>query len=276
VAKPKVLVVDDDAMLSSTLGKILFMNGFEVATALNVPDALKLIMSDKFDVLLSDLHMPGAGDGLTVVSAMRHANPHAVTLLLSAFPEMNAAAQAILLQADEILVKPMNIEMLLDVIRQRMATGPQHSREVESVAKILERSVEQTIEDWFEQVETEAKLMAVPMSREMRCAHLPQMFRDLVIRLQSSAALGTNEVRSVAAAEHGAVRRQQGYSAAMMVEESRRLQVSIFRTLQKNLANIDFSLVLVGVMDIADEVDSQLSQAMDGYLSESLVDALPA
>jgi hypothetical protein len=72
------------------------------------------------------------------------------------------------------------------------------------------------------------------------------------------------------------VRRQQGYSAAMMVEESRRLQVSIFRTLQKNLANIDFSLVLVGVMDIADEVDSQLSQAMDGYLSESLVDALPA
>ncbi len=276
VAKPKVLVVDDDVTLSSTLGKILTMNGFEVSLALNVPDALKLILSEKFDVLLSDLHMPGAGDGLTVVSAMRHANPHAVTLLLSAFPEMNAAAQAILLQADEILVKPMNVPMLLDVIRQRMATGPQRSRAVESVATILERSVGTTIEDWFTQVEAESKLMAVPMSRELRCAHLPQVFRDLVIRLQASAALGTHGLPSVAAAAHGVLRRQQGYSAAMMVEESRRLQVSIFRTLQKNLASIDFSLVLIGVMEIADEVDSQLSQAMESYLAESLVDALPA
>jgi hypothetical protein len=39
-----------------------------------------------------------------VVSAMRHVNPSAVTLLLSAFPQIEAAAQAILLQADEILV----------------------------------------------------------------------------------------------------------------------------------------------------------------------------
>jgi CheY-like chemotaxis protein len=41
---------------------------------------LNLINSQVFDVLLSDLHMPGAGDGLTVVSAMRHANPKAVTM----------------------------------------------------------------------------------------------------------------------------------------------------------------------------------------------------
>ena len=57
--------------------------------------------------------MPGAGDGLTVVSAMRHANPKAVTLLLSAFPEMTAAAQAILRQADEILVKPIDLVSLI-------------------------------------------------------------------------------------------------------------------------------------------------------------------
>jgi len=62
----------------------------------------------------------------------------------------------------------------------------------------------------------------------------------------------------------------------MMVEESRILQVSIFNTLQKNLASIDFSVVLIGVMTIADEIDSQLSQAMKSYLAESIVDALPA
>jgi YesN/AraC family two-component response regulator len=46
----------------------------------------KHINSILFDVLLTDLHMPGAGDGLTVVSAMRHSNPKAVTMVLSAFP----------------------------------------------------------------------------------------------------------------------------------------------------------------------------------------------
>ena len=57
----------------------------------------------------------------------------------------------------------------------------------------------------------------------------------------------------------------QGYTAAMMVEESRLLQVCIFQTLQNNLASIDFSVLLIGVMTIADEVDSQLSQAMTSY-----------
>ena len=62
----------------------------------------------------------------------------------------------------------------------------------------------------------------------------------------------------------------------MMVEESRMLQVCIFNTLQKNLATIDFSVVLLGVMTIADEIDFQLSQAMDSYIAKSVADALPA
>jgi hypothetical protein len=44
----------------------------------------------------------------------------------------------------------------------------------------------------------------------------------------------------------------------MLVEESRMLQVSIFQTLQNNLTSIDFSVLLIGVMTIADEVDSRL------------------
>lgn len=62
----------------------------------------------------------------------------------------------------------------------------------------------------------------------------------------------------------------------MMVEESRILQVTIFQTLQKNLHSIDFSILLLGVMTIADEVDSQLSQAMACYIAESKLDSLAA
>jgi ActR/RegA family two-component response regulator len=276
MALAKVLLVDDDKVLRYTLSIILEKHDFDVTIAATVSEALQKISSETFDVLLSDLHMPGAGDGLTVVSAMRHANPKAVTLLLSSFPAMNAAAQAILLQADEILVKPMDVETLMNVIKQRLAIGPPRSRVVESVAAILERSAESTIQDWFELVQMEEKLMAIPLSFELRCGHLTQVFRDLVYRLRASKQLGTKELLSASARDHGVTRRKQGYTAAMMVEESRILQVSIFKTLQSNLANIDFSVVLIGVMTIADEVDSQLGQAMDSYIEESIGDALPA
>jgi YesN/AraC family two-component response regulator len=270
------LVVDDNEAIRVSLCAILQKHNFEVVGAADVSEAIKFIGSQKFDVLVSDLHMPGAGDGLTVVSAMRHANPSAVTLLLSAFPEMNAAANAILMQADEILVKPMNVSDLIAAITQRLAKGPLHKRKVETLAMILERTTEAGIADWYELVEKDDSLQTVPLSREERCGHLPQVFRDLARRLQTFEPLGTKDLKSEAASAHGMDRRKKGYSAAMMVEESRILQVTIFHTLQKNLGSIDFSVLLLGVMTIADEVDSQLSQAMKSYIAESVVDALPA
>ena len=276
MASATILLVDDDEVLRHTLAAVLQEHGFEVTTAASVPEALKLISAGSYDVLLSDLHMPGRGDGLTVVSAMRHANPNAVTMLFSAFPEMGAAAQAILLQADQILVKPMNIPALIEAIEQRLAAGASPSRVIESVATILEYSIPSTVDAWFERVEKEKKLTVIAMGREQRVGHLPKVLLDLVNRLRSFKSLGSHELISVAAQQHGRLRRQQGYSAAMMVEESRILQVSIFETLQKNLASIDFSILLNGVMTIADEVDSQLSQAMDSYMEESLLGATPA
>jgi CheY-like chemotaxis protein len=258
------------------LAAVLEKHGYEVTTAASVPEALKLISSGSYDVLLSDLHMPGKGDGLTVVSAMRHANPKAITILLSAFPEMDAAAQAILLHTDQILIKPINIPALIEAIEQRLASEPPPSRVIESVATILESSVQSTVDAWFERVEKDKKLTAIAMSHELRVGHISKILIDLVHRLRAFKALGCKELVSVAAEKHGRLRCQQGYSAAMLVEESRMLQVSIFETLQKSLACIDFSILLNAVMTIADEVDSQLSQAMDSYMEESLLEATPA
>jgi DNA-binding response OmpR family regulator len=276
MGRTKVLLVDDDEVVRLTLGTMMREQGFAITTAANVSEALKLISSEIYDVLLTDLHMPGAGDGLTVVSAMRHSNPKAVTMLLSAFPEMDAAAHAILMQTDQILVKPMKVMALVEAIKQRLAIGPPLARAVETVAAILERAAQTTIQAWFARIQTDPKVMSVPLTYDKRCGHLPQVFRDLVSRLGSSKPIGSKEQVSAAATEHGLNRRRQGYTAAMMVEESRMLQVTIFETLQNNLASIDFSVLLIGVMTIADEIDSQLSQAMDSYIAESVEDTLPA
>jgi DNA-binding response OmpR family regulator len=272
----KILLVDDDDLVRLMMDEVLQAQGFDVTTAGNVSDALKLISSNVYDVLLSDLHMPGAGDGLTVVSAMRHANPKAVTMILSAFPEMDVASHTIMLQADQVLVKPMDVTALVKAIKERLAIGPPPARLVETVATILERTTEITIKEWFAYIQNDKKVMAVPLTFDQRTCHLPQLFRELVHRLRSFKAIGSTELVSPAAAEHGLNRRKQGYTAAMLVEESRMLQVSVFHTLQQNLALIDFSILLTEVMTIADEIDSQLSQAMTSYIAESVSDGLAA
>jgi len=271
----RVLVVDDDATVRTMIKMVLEIRGFHVTETAGVAEALKYISSEKFDVLLSDLHMPGAGDGLTVVSAMRHANPQAATLLLSAFPAMDAAARAILMQPDRIMVKPVDVDLLVETIQHHLDQGPALPHVVESVATILERTAGTCIHNWLIRIHQEDAIMAIPMSDEFRSAHLPQLFSDLVICLRAFKPLGTKEPGSSVASKHGATRWRQGYTAAMLVEESRMLQVSIFQTLQENLATIDFSVLLISVMSIADEVDAQLSQAMSGYIAASSEHSMP-
>jgi len=277
MAATKILLVDDDEMLNTIMRSLLEREGFDITVASNVADALKLISSVPYDVLLSDLHMPGAADGLTVISAMRYLNPKAIALLLTSFPEMDAAAQAMFRQADEVMIKRTDPTETVDAIKRRIACGTNYFQpKTESVATILERAAPSCIEDWLMQAQTDSKLSLVPLTPEQRCSHLPQVFRDLVARLRVALPLGSTGPLSEFAANHGLTRRRQGYSAAMMVEESRILQVCIFHTLQRNLATIDFSVLLTQVMTIADEVDSQLRQAMECYVEESRTDLLPA
>jgi hypothetical protein len=145
----------------------------------------------------------------------------------------------------------------------------------DNVANVLERETDETIDNWYSCVEKENDLITVALSREQRCAHLPEMFRDIVTRLRSPLPLGTRALTSDAAHDHGCLRREQGYTAAMMVEESRMLQVSIFQTLQLHVKDEMPDELLLDVMAIADEVDSQLAQAMTSYISEANQDSKP-
>jgi DNA-binding response OmpR family regulator len=267
-AKPTILLVDDDEAVRESLSDVLKFSQFDVKTASNVAEAIHLIDTEIFDVLLSDLHLPGAGDGFTIVSAMRHRHPDAVTLLFTGFPALKEAMDAILLQADEIMVKPMPIPDLLSLIRGKLENrGSRRPSNTERVASILERESETTISEWLSRVEKDDELNFLILSHDDRTGHLPLLIRELVHRLRIPRSLGTKQV-SEGAVEHGKVRRSQGYTIPMIIEESRMLQVSIFHTLQSNLNVVDFSLLLIDVMTIADEVDSQLKQTIMSF-SES-------
>jgi ActR/RegA family two-component response regulator len=268
--KPKVLIVDDDPAVLDMLQQGLERDGFDVVASSSVRDAIKQIAGQTFDVLLSDLHMPQAGDGFTVVSAMRHTHPNALTLVLSGYPALDEAMSAILSQADEVLVKPLEISTIRKLIRDRLADPQSRDRnKIESVATILERESEQTIANWLALVERDQELNCITLTRQERTGHLPKLIRDLIMRLRLD--VGSAAPLSIAARDHGEMRCKQGYTAPMLVEESRIFQVSIFSTLQRNLIHLDFSKVLTNVVTIADEVDSQLKQAMRSFITPTEV-----
>jgi hypothetical protein len=148
-------------------------------------------------------------------------------------------------------------------------------KKTDTVADVLEAETKATIADWLSRVNAEADIIGVPLTAAVRTAHLPDMFRDLVVRLRNPLPLGTRALISDAAYDHGVSRREQGYTPAMMVEESRMLQVAIFHTLQLNLKKLNPAVLLPDVMAIADEVDSQLAQAMTSYIKEAGVDGTP-
>src|SRR5260370_23048780 len=84
--KPRVLFVDDEESIRLTLGLYLESEGMAVTTAATVPEALKLITQQSFDVLIADLNGGQSGDGFTLVSAMRKTQPDAVTFLFARYP----------------------------------------------------------------------------------------------------------------------------------------------------------------------------------------------
>ena len=268
MTKHRVLLVDDNEDIREIFQEGLEKRGFEVVPSANVSEALKLIVNEHFDVLLSDLHMPDPGDGFTVVSAMRHTHPMAVTVVMSGYPALQESMNAILSEADEVLAKPVVPSDIFKVIEKQLAhRSPRVLAKKERVAVILQRDADYTIRNWLSRVESNAELSAIPLNFTQRTGHLPLILGDLVRRLR----LAPNSPVSVSesAQEHGRVRREQGYTVPMMVEESRNLRVSIFNTLQNNLGTADFSTLLLDVMTIADEVYSQLKQSLIGH-GESL------
>jgi DNA-binding response OmpR family regulator len=265
----KVLLVDDDDAVRAMMNATLERKGFDVVAVASVPDALRHITTESFDVLITDLHMPNAGDGFAVVTAMRHSQPDALTLLVSGYPDVQSAMAAILLEADEIIVKPFEVGRLAELVREKMNTRKPAARLAkERVGVILQRCITSIVEDWLVRVKQSRELNHLTLNDSERTGHLPKLVEDLVVRLSkpSSSAKDSDAISSDAALAHGKLRYLQGYTPAMLVHESRILQVTLFGTLQSNLSFLDFSLLLPDVMTIADEVDAQLTQSMDGYM----------
>ena len=158
-----------------------------------------------------------------------------------------------------------------ETINDLMPQDAAPAEEVGSVATILEENVQETIDDWYQRLGDEKLLRGPSIDKESRASHLPDLFRELIHRLRNPIPPDSAPEVSRAATAHGLLRLKQGYSAAILIEESRCLQVSIFHTLNANAHRMNFNMLLPDVMVIADEVDAQLAQAMASFASGGAV-----
>ena len=138
------------------------------------------------------------------------------------------------------------------------------SKTTTSVAAILEHELDSMIKEWKRQANLVPTLTAIQLSDSDRAGHLPKLFEDMVGRLRGDR--DTEPAVSVAAAAHGRLRFAQGYSVAMLVDESRILEVTTFETLQRHQGELNRSQVLLDVVIVADEADRQLEETVVGFM----------
>ncbi|HEX9028094.1 MAG TPA: response regulator transcription factor [Anaerolineales bacterium] len=103
--KAKILVVDDEEMVRSSLEEILRLEGYDVKTAFNGEDALSNLQSENFDLVLLDLKMPGM-DGMDVLRAAGRVAPETKVILLTGHGSLESAIEALRQGAHDYILKP--------------------------------------------------------------------------------------------------------------------------------------------------------------------------
>ena len=108
-----ILVIDDEAVLRSTLTRILQSTGCNVTSAINGHEALHLLIDATYDLVFLDLQLPGL-NGLEVLREIRKQNTKLPVILLTGHGSMNSALEAMHLGATDYLLKPVNPKELLN------------------------------------------------------------------------------------------------------------------------------------------------------------------
>ncbi len=259
-----ILFVDDEPSIRTTLPAILSSFGFSVTSAATVPEALNLITTRQFDVLISDLNIGNPADGFTVVSAMRRTQPDAITFILTGYPAFESALEAIRRQVDDYLVKPTEIGALVENIRQKLVNPKTAIRHAERkrLADILEENKPQIIQQWLSAAKQDAKLAAVKLSDQERVDHLPIMTDEMIAKSRGNDISRTG---LEAAASHGKTRFEQGYSISLILREAAILQDVVSRCIQENLLQADISFVIPDMIRIGETLQSLLEESIREY-----------
>jgi DNA-binding NtrC family response regulator len=116
-----ILIVDDEATLRSVFSDMMTRQGYRCITAANAVDALQIIESNllEFDMLVTDIKMPGVLDGVALASKLREFQPDVAILVITGYPE-SAAMKDAKSRGFRVLEKPFRQAELESAVAEQL------------------------------------------------------------------------------------------------------------------------------------------------------------
>lgn len=152
IAPARILLVDDDDALRQACAEALQQAGYQVTPTVSATDALQCFAHQPFDAAVLDLVLPDM-DGLTIMSALREADPDVLLILMTGHASLEAAIEAVRRGAYDFLRKPFSVQDLTRVVargleqRQLSVQNRELVQQLDSMNQELRRQVEVVTEE---------------------------------------------------------------------------------------------------------------------------------
>jgi DNA-binding NtrC family response regulator len=112
-----ILIVDDELAMRNLLENILIQEGYNIGLAENGDDALKMIKNNKYDLVLSDIKMPGM-NGFELLKIIKSEHPGIGVIMMTGFGDAFTVKDALLQGADEYITKPFKAHEITLVLER--------------------------------------------------------------------------------------------------------------------------------------------------------------
>lgn len=122
-----ILIVDDEVHICNSLGKLLAQEGYDVRTATSGAQAIDVARQEPIGLTLLDLIMPGM-NGIRVLQEIKKIDESIVVIMMTGYGALDTAKKAMMLGAYDYITKPIDLEFLIQVIKEGLEEGAQEAR----------------------------------------------------------------------------------------------------------------------------------------------------
>lgn len=142
----RILIIDDDESIRKVLATILEEKGYVVDTAENGKEAIEKSNAKFYNLALIDIRLPDM-EGTKLLTAMRETTPKMVKIIITGFPSLQNAMEAVNRGADAYILKPFNMDNVLNTIKE-------HLKKQQEAQKYSQKKVAEFIETRVQELET--------------------------------------------------------------------------------------------------------------------------
>jgi DNA-binding NtrC family response regulator len=139
----RILIVDDDENIRRTMTAILEYEGYIVDSAANGKEAIEKTNSSTYNLALLDIRLPDI-EGVELLKLMKDSVPRTRKIMVTGYPSMQNAISAVNKRADAYLIKPVDIEKLLETVKEQLKLQEEENNFTEmKVAEFIESRVKE-------------------------------------------------------------------------------------------------------------------------------------